>query len=187
MHARRIIRLPLCAALAVAAVIATTDSVQAQPDGAPARVAAADSNSVYPDVSSIASQDLAMRIAERYGHSVRVSSQTTETDEVSANPDGTMTSTSNALPVRVKQAGSWVAVDPTLHVAGDGWLEPSAVPVRVRFTAGGSAELAKIQAESGQWLSVTWPSGALPTPILRGSAALYPDVFPGVDLQMTAR
>ena len=50
--------------------------------------------------------------------------------------------------------------------------------------SGGTTVLAT--ARSGdQWLKVTWPQN-LPAPQVSGATATYPDVFPGVDLTVTA-
>jgi len=59
----------------------------------------------------------------------------------------------------------------------------AAVPVQL--SDGGTSTLAQIQAPSGQWLTVTWQAGQLPTPTVTGAVATYADVFPGVDLSVT--
>jgi hypothetical protein len=46
--------------------------------------------------------------------------------------------------------------------------------------------MAQVQTSTGSWVSESWPYGDLPVPTLSGSSALYADVLPDVDLQLTA-
>ena len=100
-------------------------------------------------------------------------------------PDGTMQYEASTLPVRVEQDGDWVPVDTTLTEVGD-WLEPAASAAPVRFSTGGSDQLAQVQTETGEWITERWPYGTLPTPAVDGDTATYPNVLPGVDLKMVA-
>src|SRR5438309_498016 len=59
------------------------------------------------DAKSAPSSDLALRLAQAYQHPVEVSSETTETSQVTAQPDGTLLSQSFAEPVRVDVDGAW--------------------------------------------------------------------------------
>lgn len=45
--------------------------------------------------------------------------------------------------------------------------------------------LVTLTVEGGYDIQLTWP-GAVPTPIIDGSRALYPEIFPGADLVLTA-
>jgi hypothetical protein len=138
------------------------------------------------DAPSAASQDVALQIAQMYGHDVQVSSQTTEVTEVVAQPDGSLRSKTFAEPVRVARGTGWTPVDDTVSFTADGTVQPAATEVRMKFSGGGTGPLASVQAASGQWLSVYWPEGPLPVPTLQGDAAVYADVLPGVDLRVAA-
>src|SRR5688572_727875 len=115
---------------------------------------------------------------------VAVSSLRTETQEVFANPDGTFTLEQSTLPVRVKQGASWVPVDATLRLRPDGSVRPVATSVPMAFSGGGAGPLARISS-GGREVAMCW-SSALPTPVLSGDTATYPNVLPDVDLVVTA-
>ncbi|MEN0083820.1 MAG: LamG-like jellyroll fold domain-containing protein [Leifsonia sp.] len=127
-----------------------------------------------------------MATAVRYGHKVVVDSKSSPTLLIQALPDGTMQAESDVVPARAKVGGVWTAIDTTLRSRDDGWLEPKVAAAGVRFGPGGTDDIAQIQSESGQWFSEQWPYGALPAPTIEGSHATYPEVFPGVDLRLTA-
>jgi len=137
------------------------------------------------DASSAPDEATALGLASEFDHAVTVDSATTETELVQAQPDGTMQLLENSQPVRVQQGSDWVPVDSTL-TSVDGTLQPRAAAVPVRFSAGGVGPLVQVQADSGDWLSETWTAGTLPAPRVSGSSATYADVYPGVDLQLTA-
>lgn len=123
--------------------------------------------------------------ARATGQPVTVSGLTTGTTTVTASPNGTETSQTYVLPVRVQQGASWVPVDTTLRRDASGQLEPAAVPGNtVTFSAGGTGPAAVI-ATAGTQLALTWP-GTLPAPVVAGASATYPNVLPGVDLVLTA-
>ncbi|MGW2840994.1 LamG-like jellyroll fold domain-containing protein [Streptomyces sp. NPDC001493] len=125
--------------------------------------------------------------AKESGQRVEVVGERAERSTVFANPDGyTFTLEESAVPVRVKKAGGgWQAPDPTLEVRADGSVAPKAAAVDMAFSGGGDkSPLVKID-DGGKSLQLGWP-GELPEPELDGSSALYPEVFPGVDLKVTA-
>jgi hypothetical protein len=125
--------------------------------------------------------DAASAQARATGQPVTVSGLTTGTTSVTASPNGTETSQTYVLPVRVQQGAAWVPVDTTLRSGAGGKLQPAAVPGdSVTFSAGGTGPVAVLSA-AGTQLALTWPS-PLPAPIVTGSSATYPDVLPGVDL-----
>ncbi|HEY2041211.1 MAG TPA: DNRLRE domain-containing protein [Jatrophihabitans sp.] len=139
------------------------------------------------DASSAASEDHALVIAQAFQHEVQVSSDTTETSEVYAQPDGSMRMSTYLAPVRVMRPSGWVPVDATLSRLSDGSVRPAATSMPLRFSGGGAGPIAAVQTGSGQWVSVSWPNGPLPTPILSGDVATYPNVLPGVDLRLAAQ
>ncbi|MEX0161524.1 MULTISPECIES: LamG-like jellyroll fold domain-containing protein [unclassified Microbacterium] len=119
------------------------------------------------------------------GQGVAVDGMTTPTEQTLAMPDGTMVYEATTVPVRVERNGEWVAIDTTLVRVGD-WVEPVASAAPVRFSPGGTDELAQVQTETGEWITERWPYGTLPAPIIDGDTATYPDVLPDVDLKMVA-
>ncbi|WP_405358625.1 ricin-type beta-trefoil lectin domain protein [Kitasatospora sp. NBC_00085] len=112
-------------------------------------------------------------------------SLTSETSLSVANPDGTLTTTDNALAVRTKRTGSWADLDPSLRANTDGTLSPSVATTGLTLSGGGAGPMATVTTEDGKSLSVTAPF-TLPKPAVDGAVATYPDVLPGVDLQLTA-
>ncbi|MFD7883580.1 LamG-like jellyroll fold domain-containing protein [Streptomyces bauhiniae] len=103
---------------------------------------------------------------------------------VVANPDGTFTRTDSSMPQRVLQKGKWVAIDTTLRRQADGTWAPKAAVTPVAFSSGGSSAMVTMHSGADK-LDFSWP-GALPTPLVAGDTATYPEVLPGVDLQLTA-
>ncbi|WP_084022590.1 LamG-like jellyroll fold domain-containing protein [Amycolatopsis thermoflava] len=122
--------------------------------------------------------------AVRTGNPVEVTEYTTGTRQVLANPDGTFTSTTNRVPVRAKKNGTWVPIDTTLHPTAQGTLAPAATAENVAFSGGGDAPLITLTEGDGR-LTFSWPE-SLPVPHVDGATATYADVFPGVDLRLTA-
>ncbi|GAA3375456.1 VCBS repeat-containing protein [Streptomyces sannanensis] len=129
------------------------------------------------------SEEHALETAQRTGEPVEVTSARSETSELYAQPNGTLKLTQHTLPVRVKREGKWTPVDTTLAPAGDR-IAPKAAAGNVTFSAGGEAPLVVLK-DQGRELSLSWPE-PLPEPVLDGSKATYPEVFPGVDLSVAA-
>ena len=125
----------------------------------------------------------ASALARSSGQPTEVTSQTTETSQVVANPDGTFTMTSSTEAVRVKSGSTWRAIDPTLRLL-DGRIAPVATSQSVSFSAGGSTPLVRL-TDGDRTVDVSWPD-PLPKPTLTGRSATYASVLPGVDLVMTA-
>ncbi|MFF9410137.1 LamG domain-containing protein [Streptomyces anandii] len=129
----------------------------------------------------------ALAQAQESGERVEVLGERTERTTVYANPDGfTFTLDESAVPVRARTSdGGWQKPDATLERHSDGSVAPKAAVVGMAFSGGGdAAPLAQI-SDRGKSLQLGWP-GKLPEPHLDGPSALYPDVFPGVDLKLTA-
>ncbi|MET9039555.1 hypothetical protein [Streptomyces mirabilis] len=126
----------------------------------------------------------AAKQAAASGEPVRVNALTTETATTTANPSGTLTYNSSLLPVRVRKAGRWVAVDATLKRNADGTWSPRASAEPLVFSGGGTTPLATM-SEGKASLALSWPK-PLPTPHAAGTSLTYPEVLPGVDLRLTA-
>jgi hypothetical protein len=137
----------------------------------------------YP--ASMRAQMSAQSRARYSGKPVVVSSLTTPTQQVVAQPDGLYELQSSVYPVRVQRNGAWVAVSTRLVPADGGWT-PAAVSTPVVFSGGGSGPLVTVtDAASGGTVRVFWPS-PLPKPAVSGGVALYRGVLPGVDLRLEA-
>ncbi|MFC4585792.1 LamG-like jellyroll fold domain-containing protein [Sphaerisporangium corydalis] len=126
----------------------------------------------------------AVELARDSGRRVEVMALRTENRQVFANPDGSRTSETAALPERVRRGTGWADVDTTLRFAADGTVQPVATVLDLAFSGGGTAPLATI-GDQGRSVAMTWP-GALPKPVLEGDTATYGSVLPGVDLKVTA-
>jgi hypothetical protein len=128
----------------------------------------------------------ALEQAQESGQRVEVTGERTERTTVFANPDGyTFTLEESSVPVRVPvSGGGWQKPDATLVQHADGTVGPKGAAVQMAFSGGGSGPLARIE-DDGRSLALDWP-GTLPAPRLDGPSALYPEVLPGVDLQVTA-
>ena len=122
--------------------------------------------------------------ARTTGAPVAVAGQTTPTQQVMANPQGTFTVLLNATPVRTRQNGTWVELDPTLHRNADGSFSPVASPAGLVLSGGGPGPMATM-TNAGSSLSFTWPQ-LLPTPTVGGANLTYSQILPGVDLVVTA-
>jgi hypothetical protein len=116
------------------------------------------------------------------GARVEVLSERTEVAQTFVNPDGTQTLEESIEPVRVKHGTDWAPIDTTLKASATG-IEPKAAALPMTLSAGGDGPLARLHDGANE-LSFSWP-GTLPKPVLRGNIALYRDVLPGVDLQVT--
>ncbi|WP_461712310.1 hypothetical protein [Streptomyces sp. DSM 41013] len=129
----------------------------------------------------------ALEAAQESGQRVEVTGERTERTTIFANPDGsTFTLEESAVPVRVQASpdGDWTAPDATLEKRPDGTVAPKGAAVQMTLSGGGEAgPLARIEDE-GRSLALDWP-GELPAPSLDGSRAVYAEVLPGVDLQVT--
>jgi hypothetical protein len=143
-------------------------------------------SSTRPSISRVSAETKAALLAQSSGRPVTVSSATTETTRVTAQPDGSMQLESSTVPVRIKRAGEWIPVDLTLARSASGTLAPKASAIPMSFSGGGSSRLARIATRTGSWLTESWPLGTLPRPTLSGARATYSHVLPGVDLVLTA-
>lgn len=134
--------------------------------------------------SPMSGEARALAAARSAGHPVAVPEDETATDTVSANPDGTLTLTEAASPVRALSGGRWRNLDPALHQVAGGRLAPAVTTAGLTLSGGGSGPMATLRAV-GQAMAISFPV-ALPAPQVSGSTALYADVLPGVDLRVTA-
>ncbi|MEV4511573.1 FG-GAP-like repeat-containing protein [Dactylosporangium sp. NPDC049525] len=128
-------------------------------------------------------QEQALAKARATGKAVPVDGATTPTSTVSANPDGSLTLTSSAAPVRKRVGQEWLALDPVLRLTSDGTIVPGVTTSSVVLSDGGTGPLAVLD-NGGRRMSLQAPM-TLPRPTLSGATATYTDVLPGVDLQVT--
>ncbi|MFJ9012265.1 DNRLRE domain-containing protein [Streptomyces canus] len=157
-------------------------------------------------------ESVALTRAAKTGKSIEVTAARTARSTTWARPDGRMAKQLYSSPIRAKVDGEWKRIDPNLHRTAQGW-EPKATNTRMVFSAGSEergeerssrstvqrVSLVKSAAadtgtplatlyvgDSGDHtIQLTWP-GSIPTPIVDGSRILYPEIFPGGDLVLTA-
>lgn len=150
--------------------------------------------------------------ATKTGKSVEVTALRTARSTTWARPDGLMAKELYSAPIRAKVGGEWRDIDYDLHRTKAGW-EPRATNTRMVFSAGSEARDGKQRASrssvrrvslvqglksadetasplvtltvDGHAIQLTWP-GTVPAPVIDGSRALYPEIFPGADLVLTA-
>ncbi|WP_084580489.1 LamG-like jellyroll fold domain-containing protein [Kutzneria sp. 744] len=133
-------------------------------------------------------ETLAQQYAREGNKNVLVTSRLSETEEVSAQPDGSMVWREYTRPVRVRRGDQWVPVDTTLAVRPDGSIGPKASTMDISLSAGGPGSAARPLVKvgnKGAEVGLVW-TGDLPKPTVDGATATYPEVWPGVDLAVTA-
>ncbi|EYT50831.1 DNRLRE domain-containing protein [Brachybacterium muris] len=130
--------------------------------------------------------------ARATGERVEVTGERTESSTTWVNPDGTVTTTQHAAPVRFQDAeGAWQEFDTTLEERADGSIAPVAVPDpvvlagSVEGTTADPAPVASMDAGEGAQVAVAW-EGELSEPVLAGDAATYRGAWPGIDLVVHA-
>ncbi|AEV87822.1 hypothetical protein ACWT_6809 [Actinoplanes sp. SE50] len=172
----------LAAVTGMATLVATSMSspaVAATPDGDVGYV-----GNVSKTTSSLLTTDQALAQARKTGTKVEVTAATTATDLLTANPDGTLTMTRTAAPIRQRVGGQWKNLDATLTANPDGSLSPAVSTSPVVLSGGGTSPLAKLSG-AGLGFDLSVPM-TLPKPTVAGDTATYADVLPGVNLQATA-
>ncbi|WP_258038541.1 MULTISPECIES: FG-GAP-like repeat-containing protein [unclassified Streptomyces] len=124
-----------------------------------------------------------MQAAES-GERTEVLSQRSETTQVFANPDGTLTQDTYALPQWVRQGKKLAEIDTTLQHRSNGRYAARATEIGVAFSGGGNGPLVTVDKD-GRSMSWSWP-GELPRPTVNADTATYSEVLPGVDLKLKA-
>ncbi|MEV4132910.1 RICIN domain-containing protein [Dactylosporangium sp. NPDC049742] len=135
----------------------------------------------------VSKADLASAIAaaQACGGQVEALDRRTDSSRTVVSGDGSAKVDNYFTPRWVKRTdGTWTDLDTTLRWQG-GAVVPGATLQAVTFSGGGTGPIATI-ADKGRQVGLTWPT-ALPKPVLSGSTATYPEVLPGVDLQLTAQ
>lgn len=126
----------------------------------------------------------AMRQARASGKPVVATSLTDERTLVTADPKtGLFEAEVTAGVARVRDgADGWREPSTTLVRGSDGLLRPDAAVTQVTISPGGAVDAPVASISDGSaWLRFGWPQ-RLPTAVVEGSTATYPEVFPGVDL-----
>ncbi|MFD7771424.1 DNRLRE domain-containing protein, partial [Streptomyces sp. NPDC059787] len=154
--------------------------------------------------------------ARRTGELVEVTASRTARSTTWARPDGLMVKNLHSSPVRAKVGGEWKDIDYDLHRTEDGWEPKAtnarmvfsagsekgsparedrrasrSTVRRVSLLNGAGAASDETASPlvtltvDGYTIQLTWP-GAVPAPVIDGSRALYPEIFPGADLVLTA-
>ncbi|MGL5827486.1 MAG: DUF7594 domain-containing protein [Nocardioides sp.] len=153
----------------------------------PAAVVALPAEAAAPvgDDSSRPDAVSAMVAARVLDRRVEDLSQRTSAGSVFANPDGTWTSETGVEPFRVEDpdTGEWLPIDLRL-VEVDGGFRPKAAVADVVLSDGGDRVFAQL-TEEGRDLDWKW-TGPLPSPVVDGATATYPNVVSNGDLVVTA-
>ena len=173
-------------ALVPAIMVALLQAV-AIPPTASATGRGSDSAAVPAASGRNAVQQAAMQEAKKTGKPVPIGSMTTADSTTVANPDGTFTSATTPEPTRMKDAkGVWHDLDPTLIRRSDGTFTTTATEGSLVLSGGGSVNpLVTLADAAGHSFGLT-VGAALPAPRLSGAAATYANVYPGVDIVVTA-
>ncbi len=140
--------------------------------------------SALQQAPAAANETAPLALAAATGEPVEIPGDRTATDTVYALPDGTYSREIAATPVRVATDDGWKAVDLDLKRNADGSISPKVAPGNIEFSGGGDTNLSSISIESTR-TNTDWLD-ELPEPTLDGPTATYADVFPGVDLKMSA-
>ncbi|MGW4873072.1 DNRLRE domain-containing protein [Streptomyces chartreusis] len=160
---------------------------------------------------TVVTESAALTQAARTSKNVEVTAARTAHSTTWARPDGLMEKRLYSSPVRAKVGGEWKKIDPSLRRTKAGW-EPKATNSRMVFSAGSKGQdeqrasrstmrrvslvrsaaddtgtpLVTLYVGGGDYaIQLTWP-GPVPTPIIDGNRALYPEIFPGGDLVLNA-
>jgi len=165
--------------LAVLLVATISDQVRVAP---PALASPAKPAAVCPQQRP---DEAAAKVTARLcGGRVEVASLRSETHQVFANADGSMSMEVAALPQRARGAdGTWSTINLNLMLSGGRW-RPAASAVDVTFSAGGAEPLVTM-ADGKHAFTLSWPD-KLPAPQLSGDSATYAEVVPSVDLVVRA-
>ncbi|WP_330354543.1 DNRLRE domain-containing protein [Streptomyces chartreusis] len=159
----------------------------------------------------VVTESAALTQAARTSKNVEVTAARTAHSTTWARPDGLMEKRLYSSPVRAKVGEEWKKIDPSLRRTKAGW-EPKATNSRMVFSAGSKGQdeqrasrstmrrvslvrsaaddtgtpLVTLYVGGGDYaIQLTWP-GPVPTPIIDGNRALYPEIFPGGDLVLNA-
>ncbi|MFI5934037.1 DNRLRE domain-containing protein [Actinoplanes sp. NPDC051494] len=172
--------------LVLALVVTMADVPRAAPVAAAPVVPVPTRAACPADRADLTSAAVAAKLC---GSRVEALGMRTETTQVFANADGTVTEDRALAPVRVRSGDTWQDVDLTLVRTADGAVEPRvhARNLRLSGAAPGAGEHEVASIGSGdRRASISW-QGALPAPVLDGPTATYPQVLPGVDLVIRAQ
>jgi hypothetical protein len=127
----------------------------------------------------------ALAAARHAGRPVVVPARTTDVSQTLANPNGSFTTTTFALPVRVRQHGTWQTASAALTHAPNGTWAPAAAVSGLALSGGGTGPLATFASQDGKRMSLSFPV-RLPRPTASGATLTYHSVWPGTDLRVTA-
>lgn len=126
------------------------------------------------------------------GERVEVTAERGESSTTWANPDGTVTTTQYAAPVRFQDdEGAWREYDTTQVEQEDGSISPKAVPDgvvlagEVEGTEKKPAEVASVDAAEWTPVAVAWED-SLADPVVKGSVATYQGAWLRIDLVVHA-
>jgi hypothetical protein len=107
--------------------------------------------------------------------------------QVYATPTGLLDAEIAVEPYWVPTAsGEWIDIDPTLVARADGSAAAAATVIRIETGPGGDRPFVTATDPDAGSLSLRWPYGPLPAPVLSGAVATFPNVLKDVDLAVRA-
>lgn len=132
------------------------------------------------------SESSAVDLAAACGVEVLIESSQDYTKRSFAQPEGTIASEFSMLPQWVPdETGVWVDADPTIEPALDGTLGTVATTMDMEFGSAGQSVIVTATTTDAESVSLSW-SEPLPQPEVEGATVRYPEVMPGVDLEVYA-
>lgn len=159
------------------AISMPAQAASASPSAAKTSAASAHATTALLSAAKAAAQ------AKSTGKPVVASALTTAYEQIVADPTGGYTLTQSADPVRALKNGSWAPLNADLARNGDGTLSPTTSTSSLRISGGGTGALATLDS-GGQVMSLRLPV-SLPKPTVSGDMAVYSNVIPGVDVDIT--
>lgn len=125
--------------------------------------------------------------ARSTGQRVEVLSEKSETGRVWVFPDGSVEEEQAAAAVRFlnEDSDQWRDIDTNLQATAEG-VRPVSMPVDVQLGTAGEPAVVFDGGAAGE-VTFALPDVVLPTPVLDGPTALYPEVLEGVDLSVEVR
>jgi hypothetical protein len=133
---------------------------------------------------ALLTEEQAQEQAESTGEPVTATAASTPAMTTVANPDGSFTTSVSAQPVQAYVNGAWTALNADLQQNSGGSYSPAVSSEPLTLSGGANSVLATMTA-ADRTLSLSWP-GTLPVPSVSGATATYANVFPGVNLVVTA-
>jgi hypothetical protein len=180
-HPRRFPSRPLILGLSVATASALCFAV-------PASAQTGDDPACDPlgDVLRQSSESEAVDLAVTCDAEVLIESSQDYTTRSFAQPDGTIASEFGMTPQWVPdESGEWIDADPTIETRVDGSIGTAATVMTLEFGSAGDTTIVTAATTDSETVALSWPE-PLPAPEIADATVTYPEVLPGIDLEVYA-